>query len=136
MIAKGHCQAWILLAWCADAAILSNTYTFNAAMEYQGQNIGTQIATEELSRKLIAQTDSVRIWCGTYGSQQTYAANNVTVTMPSHYYKIIQYNGHLLCYWLPNLPTEKRALLPLRKVSHDQLVTNLGFDPMLIFNGD
>jgi hypothetical protein len=47
MIAKGHCQAWILMAWSADAAILSDTYTFNAAMEYQGQNIGTEIETEE-----------------------------------------------------------------------------------------
>jgi hypothetical protein len=42
MIAKGHCQAWILLAWCADAAILSDTYTFNAGMvpgtEYRHRN--------------------------------------------------------------------------------------------------
>jgi hypothetical protein len=52
MIAKGHCQAWILMAWSTDAAILSNTYTFNAGMEYQGQNIGTELATEEFCRKL------------------------------------------------------------------------------------
>jgi hypothetical protein len=119
MIAKGHCQAWILLAYDADGAILSNTYTFNAGMEYQGQNIGTEIATEELTRRLTEQTDSVRIWCGTYGKQGIYTKNNITVTVP----------------WLPNLPTEKRALLPQRKVSHEQLITNLGFDPMLIFNG-
>ncbi|WP_439697457.1 DNA/RNA non-specific endonuclease [Mucilaginibacter sp. AW1-7] len=133
MIAKGHCQAWILLAYDADGAILSDTYTFNAGMEYQGQNIGTEIATEELCRKLTEQTDSVRIWCGTYGSQRTYTKNNITVTLPSYYYKIIQYDNELLCYWMPNLPTEKRALLPQRKVSHEQLVVNLGFDPMTIF---
>lgn len=133
MIAKGHCQAWILLAYDADGAILSDTYTFNAGMEYQGQNIGTEIATEELCRKLTNQTDSVRIWCGTYGNQHTYTKNNITVTMPSHYYKIIKYDNHLLCYWMPNLATEKRALLPQRMVSYEQLVVNLGFDPMVIF---
>lgn len=133
MIAKGHCQAWILLAYDADGAILSDTYTFNAGMEYHGQNIGTEIATEELCRKLTEQTDSVRIWCGTYGSQRTYTKNHVTVTVPSHYYKIIKYNNEMLCYWMPNLPTEKRALLPQRKISHAQLVANLGFDPMAIF---
>ncbi len=88
---------------------------------------------EELCRKLTEQTDSVRIWCGTFGSQRTYTKNNVTVTMPSHYYKIIQYKNELLCYWLPNLPTEKGALLPQRQVSHEQLVADLGFDPMAIF---
>ncbi|WPU92809.1 hypothetical protein SNE25_26140 [Mucilaginibacter sabulilitoris] len=33
--------------------ILSDTYTFNAAMEYQGQNIGTELASEELCRELV-----------------------------------------------------------------------------------
>jgi DNA/RNA endonuclease G (NUC1) len=97
MIAKGHCQAWILLAWSVDGAILSDTYTFNAAPEFQGQNVGTEIATEELCRKLTgfkgeAVTDSVKIWCGTSGSLQTYTGKGVTVTVPSHYYKVIAYH--------------------------------------------
>jgi hypothetical protein len=134
MIAKGHCQAWILLAYDADGAILSDTYTFNAGMEYQGQNVGTEIATEELTRKLTDQTDSVRVWCGTFGSKQSYTKGKVTVTVPAYYYKIIQYDNQLLCYWMPNLPTEKRALLPQRQVDHAVLVSNLGFDPLTIFN--
>lgn len=134
MIAKGHCQAWILLAWCADAAILSDTYTFNAGMEYQGQNIGTEIATEELCRKLTDKTDSVRIWCGTFGSANSYTKGKLTVTVPTHYYKIIKYDNELLCYWMPNLPTEKRAHLAQRKVTHQQLIDNLGFDPMQVFH--
>jgi hypothetical protein len=41
-------------------------------MEFQEQNVGTEIATEELCCKLTgyegeALTDSVKIWCGTYG---------------------------------------------------------------------
>lgn len=145
MIAKGHCQAWILLAWSADAAILSDTYTFNAAMEYQGQNIGTEIETEELCRKLTgfrvaARTDSVRIWCGTFGRQQKVTLGKLTADIPSHYYKVIEYYDRLiggvvtLCYWMPNLPTEKRSLLVRRMVSYDQLVRNLGFSPKNIFN--
>ncbi len=138
IIAKGHCQAWILLAYDADGAILSNTYTFNAAMEYQGQNIGTQIATEELTRKLTDHTDSIRIWCGTWGSKQTFSKGKTTATMPSHYYKVISYkdNGSevILTYWLPNEPDEKRNKLPERLITYETLVEKLGFDPKAIFN--
>lgn len=137
MIAKGHCQAWILLAYDADGAILSNTYTFNAGMEYQGQNIGTELASEELCRKLTDVTDSVKIWCGTWGSRQTYTKGNVSVTMPSHYYKVISYkkegNEVVLAYWLPNEPTEKRNKLPQRLIAYEALVQKLGFDPRAIF---
>ena len=145
MIAKGHCQAWILMAWSADAAILSDTYTFNAGMEYQGQNIGTELATEEFCRKLTgfrgeAFTDSVKIWCGTFGSKQTYTTGKLTATVPSHYYKVIQYKDHnvggdiVLCYWMPNDPGEKRNLLEQRLISYPELVAKLGFDPRKIFN--
>jgi DNA/RNA endonuclease G (NUC1) len=137
MIAKGHCQAWILLAYDTDGAMLSNTYTFNAAMEYQGQNIGTQIATEELTRQLTEQTDSVRIWCGTWGTKQTYTKGKITATMPSHYYKIISYKAHgsevTLAYWLPNEPDEKRAKLRQHLITYEDLVHKLGFDPKFIF---
>ena len=137
MIAKGHCQAWILLAYDADGAILSNTYTFNAGMEYQGQNIGTELATEELCRKLTNITDSVRIWCGTWGARQTYTKGNVSVTMPSHYYKIISYKKDgsevTLAYWMPNSPGEKRARLPQCLVTYEEIVQKLGFNPKAIF---
>jgi len=144
MIAKGHCQAWILLAWCTDAAILSDTYTFNAAMEYQGQNIGTELASEELCRELAghgrpAVTDSVHIWCGTFGNQRVFAEGEVSNVLPVFYYKIIKYRDHATgqqieqCYWLPNKPDEVRAKLPQRLVSRAQLVANLGYDPEMVF---
>src|ERR1700723_1434691 len=56
-IAKGHCNAWILNAWSANSAIFSDTYTFNAACESQNQNVGTEIFTENLTRKLLATQD-------------------------------------------------------------------------------
>ncbi|MCQ6957057.1 DNA/RNA non-specific endonuclease [Mucilaginibacter aquariorum] len=145
MIAKGHCQPWILLAWSADAAILSDTYTFNAAMEFQGQNIGTELATEDLCRKLTghkaaAVTDSVMIWCGTFGSKQVYSNGRLNITVPSYYYKIIRYydanvGGIIqICYWMPNNPAEKRSVLKKREIAFGQLVQNLEFDPTLIFS--
>lgn len=145
MIAKGHCQAWILLAWSVDGAILSDTYTFNAAPEFQGQNVGTEIATEELCRKLTgfngeAITDSVKIWCGTFGSLQTYTKKGVTFTVPSHYYKVIAYHDHttgndiLRAWWMPNDPTEKKSKLKDRLITYPELVNRLGFDSQHIFN--
>lgn len=144
MIAKGHCQAWILLAWCVDGAILSDTYTFNAAPEFQGQNVGTEIATEELCRKLTgykgeALTDSVKIWCGTFGSLRTYTKKGITVTVPSHYYKVISYRDHatgnevLLSWWMLNDPAETRSKLKYRMITYPELVSRLGFDPQKIF---
>jgi hypothetical protein len=136
LIAKGHVNAWILNAWCADAAILSDTYTFNAACEDQSQNVGTEIATENLTRELLKTTD-VKIWGGTFGSQGTFTDGKVTNTYPAFYWKIIDYNSngvHQLCYWMPNLITEKQNLLPKRVITLQQLTTNLGFDPTKILN--
>ncbi|MFD0764483.1 DNA/RNA non-specific endonuclease [Mucilaginibacter lutimaris] len=144
MIAKGHCQPWILLSWSGDAAILSNTYTFNAGMEFQGQNVGTELATEELCRKLTGYrtsgvTDSVSIWCGTSGIQSTYSKDNITISVPANYYKIIKYYDHkaggevVQCFWMPNEATEKKSKLAERMVSHQELIGKLGFDPLTIF---
>ena len=144
MIAKGHCQPWILLAWSPDAAILSNTYTFNAGMEFQGQNIGTELATEELCRKLTGYkvmpvTDSVKIWCGTFGGIQTYAKSGITITVPEYYYKVVGYHDHitgndiLLTYWMPNDPKESRSKLKDRMITYPELVARLGYDPKQIF---
>lgn len=145
-IQKGHCQPWILLAYTVDGALLSDTYTFNSAMEYRGQNLGTEIESEELCRKLTGfdgnpeVTDSIRIWCGTFGSQRTFTKASTTNTVPAFYYKIIQYFDHILnsqireCYWMPNQPEETRDKLPLRKVDFETLKSNLGFDPQSIFN--
>lgn len=144
-IQKGHCQAWILLAYNVDGAILSDTYTFNSAMEYRGQNLGTEIASEDLCRKLTGWkknpevTDSVKIWCGTVGSQMTYSKGKVTGTVPAYYYKILQYQDHLLgrkittCYWFPNQPDETQNKLKQRTVTYTALKSYLGFDPLAIF---
>lgn len=144
-IQKGHCQAWILLAYTADGAILSDTYTFNAAMEFRGQNLGTEIESEELCRNLTGYrnhpetTDSVRIWCGTYGSQRVFTSGNLQHTVPAFYYKVIAYDDKIqhrqveVCYWMPNLPEESRQMLNSRKKTYPELCALLGFSPKDVF---
>ena len=127
----GHAQAWVTLAWCKDAAIFSDTQDFNEGMEVQGQNIGTEIATEEYTRDLLSKgtTDSIHIWCGTFENQAEYSFNGLTVTMPQFYYKIIKYNKSIEAWLMPNLVTETRDRLPLCMISYNDLVKKLGFDP-------
>lgn len=136
----GHCQAWILLAWCQDGAILSDTEDFNEGMEVQGQNIGTEIATEEHCRDLLqlGKTASVKIWCGTWGHQGTATDGKNTVVIPSHYWKIIQYTDSsnkiiTESWWMPNEVTETIALLPKRMSTPTEIIKNIGFDPSTIF---
>ena len=136
-MALGHCVAWITLAWCEWGAIASDTYTFNEGAEYQKQNIGTEIAAENYCRKLAGWkgapvTDSIFIWCGTYGSQAVYSNGKVSVTVPSHYYKLIKYNGKTEAWWMPNKITEVQDSLPKRIVTEAQLIDSLGFDPTTI----
>jgi hypothetical protein len=145
MIAKGHCQAWILMAWSLNAALLSDTYTFNAGMEYQGQNIGTELATEELCRKLTGYkapsvTDSVKIWCGTFGKQTAYSKNGISISLPEYYYKVIEYydsnvGGKITqTYWMPNRSDGSRKNLASCQISYSALISHLGFSPKEIFN--
>ena len=135
IIAKGHCQPWILNAFSYDSAILSNTYTFNAACENQSQNIGTELASENVTRRLLADHD-VEVWCGTYGSQSTFTDGKITNTYPAVYWKIIKCDGKITCYWMPNRKKEKRNLLSEKIIpyagadpSHPGLINLLKFKP-------
>jgi hypothetical protein len=139
-IAKGHCEAWILNAFCADAAILSDTYTFNAACEAQNQNVGTEISTERETRKLLQITD-VDVWCGTFGSQGSFTDGTITDCFPAFYWKMIKYHDAKTdevvteCYWMPNSKDQDISELPKCVITNETLVTNLGFDPEKIFGG-
>lgn len=134
VIAKGHVHAWILNAWCADAALLSDTYTFNAALECQNQNVGTEIATENITRKMLL-TEDVEVWGGTLGNEASYTDGKITDIQPAYYWKIIkEANGKTTCYLMPNLQTETQAMLSKRVVTYQSLVKTLEFDPEKILN--
>lgn len=131
-IAKGHCEAWVLNAFSADSAILSDTYTFNAAAEDQGQNVGTEIATEELTRKLLLSVD-VNVWCGTFGEQGSFTDGIDTDCYPAFYWKILLYKNNIECFWMPNSKGQILADMPKCVIIYEQLKINLGFDPLIIF---
>jgi hypothetical protein len=131
-IAKGHCEAWVLNAFSADSAILSDTYTFNAAAEDQGQNVGTEIATEELTRKLLLSVD-VNVWCGTWGEQGNFTDGKDTDCYPAFYWKMLQYGVTTECFWMPNEKDQDVADMPKCIITSDQLCLNLGFNPTTIF---
>lgn len=130
-VAKGHVCAWIWCAYDENGVILSDIYDFNAALEYQSQNIGTEISVENYIRKLALTVDTVQVWGGCYAGDKPaiVTANGVTAVIPSDYWKIIRYNGVYECWFLPNLPTETADLLPKRKILLKDLVLILGFDP-------
>jgi hypothetical protein len=132
VIAKGHCEPWILNAFCYDAAILSDTYTFNAAPENQKQNVGTEIATENKTRELL-KSMNVEVWCGTAGSQGAFTEGPVTVTYPAFYWKIIKAGSETTCYWMPNNAAGTQATLNDCIKPYQELVANLGFDPEKVF---
>lgn len=131
-IAKGHCEAWILNAFSADSAILSDTYTFNAAAEDQGQNVGTEIATENLTRKLLTSED-VNVWCGTFGDQGSFTDGTDTDCYPAFYWKMLQYGITRECFWMPNAKGQVMADMPKCVVSYGELCANLGWAPDTIF---
>lgn len=133
----GHCQAWILLAYCEDGAILSNAETFNEGMEVQGQNIGTEIATESYCRRLIMETtDTIQRWAGTFGEQYRCTKGKISVVMPTHYWVIIKYRNRTTgemtveAWWMPNLVTETEDKLPQRRCTVEQISKNIGFNPL------
>jgi hypothetical protein len=146
-VVYGHCGlSYVLAAWCEDGMLFSDCVDYNEGMEYQGQNIGTQIATEDTTRLLIGWddpshtkvnvVDKVEIWAGCYAGKdaKTYSYKGLTVTIPDVYWKILKFSNQTVCYWMPNLSTEVKSLLPKRHIKYEDLVKKLGFDPEKVLN--
>lgn len=144
--AYGHCGlAWILAARDKDGAIISNTETFGEFIEWQGQNVGTMIATEDTTRLLLGATlngvkhtpvvDHIDIWAGCVSNtdpknpSKVFTVNGVSVTVPDAVWKILKIGDEYVCYYMPNINSEGRALLPKRHIKYADLVAKLGFDP-------
>ncbi|HEY4326404.1 MAG TPA: hypothetical protein VGN20_20640 [Mucilaginibacter sp.] len=141
-IVYGHCAlAWVLSARNRNGAIFSNTQVYGEFGEYQGQNIGTMIATEDTTRLLLGATlnkvkhipvtDSVKIWAGCISSDtsKVYSFKGRSITIPDVVWKIIKFNDQTVCYWMPNEVSESQAMLIHRHISYGCLIVKLGFDP-------
>ena len=132
VMAIGHVNAWIWCTYNQMGAIFSDTWDFNAAIEYQAQNVGTEAALERYIRAKALTVDTLYTWGGCFAGDkpQTVTVGNITATVPSDYWKVIEYNGIIECWFLPNLPTETGDLLSKRTILLKDLILILGFNPM------
>lgn len=143
-VVYGHCAlAWILAARDINGAIISNTERYGEFMEYQGQNVGTMINTEDTCRMLLGatihkvkypiKTQSIQIWAGCVSSNtsKVYSVNGKSVTVPDVVWKVLKFNNETIVYWMPNIATEVQALTSKRHITYQELIDRLGFDPCI-----
>lgn len=151
--AKGHYAAWILCAWAVDGALLSNTYDFNEGIENQGQNEGTELEVEYLTRALVGNQAAARrihysgsvynrvdYWKGSWGTQQVFDAEGIHKNFSAVYWNLLQYGDQLVAYWFPNNISASRDAehykIDVDNPSPDNpgLIQRLGFDPRKVLN--
>lgn len=145
--AYGHCGlAWILAARDQNGAIFSDTECFGEFLEWQGQNVGTMIATEDSTRLILGATlngkkhiplaDHVDIWAGCISSanSKVYTTKGLSVTLPDVVWKIIKVGNTNTCFWMPNLNSEVKGLMDKRIISYSDLIKRLGYDPEKVLN--
>ncbi|OOQ59998.1 DNA/RNA non-specific endonuclease [Mucilaginibacter pedocola] len=137
VIAKGHVASADDYSWSAGGMDTSMRYTFNIAMEYQSQNAGTQLGTEYMCRAMARKYDTVKVWAGTWGSQDVINDGKIKVNFPAVYWKIAAYNGEVHCYWMPNNDDGAgQANYPKFEISLAELAAKLEFDPMEVIKGE
>lgn len=87
--AKGHYVAYILCAVSIEGAVISCTYKVNEGLENQGQNEGTELDIENLTRVLVGSKSSeVNIF-----AQQLTKADTVNYSIGQPYEKIDFWKG-------------------------------------------
>jgi hypothetical protein len=151
--AKGHYAAWILCAWAVDGALLSDTYDFNEGIENQGQNEGTELEVEYLTRALVGNPsaakrihysgplyDRVDYWKGSWGTQEVFDVDGIHKNFSAVYWNLLQYGDHLVAYWFPNNISASRGadqyIIDVDNPSPNKpgLIQRLGFDPRKVLN--
>ena len=143
---KGHFSAWELNAYSLDAALLSDTYTFNAAFEIAAQNIGTELGVEYLQRFLVGEVkgrrrpaglplySQVEYWKGAWGSKGTFTDGQTTDNYPAVYWNLLKYGGQFHAYWFPNdINGAGQANYRNFEIPYATLVQRLGWDPVRMF---
>lgn len=151
--AKGHYNAWILCAWTVDGALLSDTYDFNEGIENQGQNEGTELEVEYLTRALVGNRTAARrihytgpiyqrvdYWKGSWGTQKMFDTLGIRKNFSAVYWNLLQYGNHLVAYWFPNnISASKNADSYVIDVDNSDpqkpgLIQRIGFDPRKVLN--
>ena len=137
VIAKGHVASADDYSWSTGGMDTSMRYTFNIALEYQSQNVGTQLGTEYFCRAMARKYGEVRNWAGTWGTQGTVTDGKITSNFPAVYWKIAVYNNEVHCWWMPNDDSGAgQANYPKFEITLAVLLNNLHFNPMNIITPD
>jgi hypothetical protein len=136
VIAKGHVASADDYSWSTGGMDTSMRYTFNLALEYQSQNVGTELGTEYMCREMARKYVEVKVWGGTWGSQGTVTDGKITANFPAIYWKIAEYNGEVHCYWMPNNDKGAgQANYPKFEISLKDISMKLGFNPTEVIKG-
>jgi hypothetical protein len=136
VIAKGHVASADDYSWSKGGMDTSMRYNFNVAMEFQSQNVGTQLGTEYMCRTMARQYDSVKVWAGTWGSQGTVTDGKITANFPAVYWKVAAYNNEVHCYWMPNNDKGAgQANYPKFEIPLKDITMKLGFNPTEVIKG-
>ncbi len=136
VIAKGHVASTDDYSWSAGGMDTPMRYTFNIALEFQSQNVGTELGTEYMCRDMARRYGQVRVWGGTFGSQGTVTDGKITANFPAIYWKVAEYNGEFHCYWMPNSDEGAgQANDPTFELPLSELAIKLGFNPAEIIRG-
>jgi DNA/RNA endonuclease G (NUC1) len=137
VIAKGHVASADDYSWSPGGMDTSMRYTFNLALEFQSQNVGTELGTEYMCRDMARKYGAVQCWGGTWGSQGTVTDGKIKANFPAIYWKIAAYNGEVHCYWMPNSDAGGgQANYPKFEIPLAELVTKLDFNPMEVVKAD
>jgi len=125
---RGHCIPYEDLGYSLISATASMDLNRNLAPQPQNENIGTKLACENYTRAMALQFGSVKAYGGTFGTVGIMKGIN----KPSVYWTIIvEPNGTVETYWMPTTGLLiKYADLPACKITLNQLVLNLKFDPI------
>lgn len=148
--AKGHYIGFMLCAWSVYGAILSCTYDVNEGIEVQGQNEGTELQVEELTRALVGNKvfmgkmhykgpiyPRVDYWKGSWGSIKIFNADGITKNYSAFYWNLVKYGNELHAYWFPNDATATAKVgYAHYEIPADTLTQRLGFDPQKLLKSN
>lgn len=135
-VVEGHLASADDYSYTKGGMDTSMIHPFNLGIEWQMQNIGTQLGTEYMCRDTARRYGVVYNWAGCWGSQGSFTDGKIKVNYPAVYWKIVKYANVTKVYWMPNNEDGAgQANYPNFEITYAELVKRLGFDPCLVIVG-
>jgi len=155
--AKGHYIAFELCAYSIEGAVVSCTYMVNEGVEYQGQNQGSELDVENLTRLLVGSTSTevakvkhkmqqsdfakygigpvyqrVDFWKGGWVDStkqpKIVSDGHISRVMTNIYWNLLKYGDQVHAFWFPNDQSGSASFVNF-EIPYTELVARLGYDP-------